>query len=43
MRTEIARRSQAKSEQMRDKMLEAQDTIFSEQRNKLEISAGIVS
>lgn len=40
MRTEIARRAQSKSEDMRDKMLEAKDTIQSEKQTKLEISAG---
>ncbi len=40
MRTELARRAQSKSEDMKDKMLEAKDTIEMEKQNKLEISAG---
>ena len=40
MRTDIARRAQSKSENMREKMLEAKETIQSEKQTKLEISAG---
>ncbi len=40
MRTELARRAQSRSEDMKEKMLEASDTIDMEKQNKLEISAG---
>eukprot|EP00795_Rhopilema_esculentum_P016578 gene16578-8001_t len=41
MRTEIARRAQSKSEDMKEKMLEAKETIQSEKQIKLEISADL--
>ena len=40
MRTDIARRAQSKSENMREKMLEAKETIQTEKQTKLDISAG---
>jgi len=41
LRTDLARRAQSKSENMREKMLEAKETIQSEQQTKLEISADL--
>eukprot|EP00794_Sanderia_malayensis_P010815 gene10815-11970_t len=41
MRTDLARRAQSKSEEMKEKMLKAKDTIEAEKQNKLEISADL--